>query len=194
MRVLFVSVAVLFVDQVSKLLIKGFSFPILKMHHAGMYEGQRIHLLGDLFNLTYIENPGIAFGINFGIEFKLLLSLFTILAVIGLFLYLIKIKEKSISLRLSVALILGGAAGNLIDRIFYGLFYGYSNLFYGKVVDFIDIRIFNLILFNKTMGNYVFNFADLAVTAGVIMLLFVYNKKESTLVLKNYLAEEKDIN
>jgi signal peptidase II len=194
LRVLLVSVAVLFIDQVSKLFIKGFSFPILKVHHIGMYEGQRIPVLGDLFNLTFIENPGIAFGINFGLNFKLLLSLFTILAVIGLFLYLMKIKDKPFSLRLSVALILGGAAGNLVDRIFYGLFYGYSNLFYGKVVDFLDIRIFNLLLFNKTLGNYVFNFADVAVTAGVIMLLIAYHKKESTLGLENYLADEKDVN
>jgi signal peptidase II len=159
-----------------------------------MYEGQRIPVLGNLFNLTFIENSGIAFGINFGIEFKLFLSLFTILAVIGLIIYLITIKEKPLSWRLSVALILGGAAGNLIDRVFYGIFYGYSNLFYGRVVDFLDIRIFNLLLFNKTLGNYVFNFADAAVTAGVILLLIAYNKKESTSGLENYFADNKDVN
>jgi signal peptidase II len=77
-----------------------------------------------------------------------------------------------------VALIIGGAVGNLIDRIFYGVFYGYSPLFYGKVVDFFDIRVLNMMLFDRTIGNYVFNIADIAVTIGVIMLLFVYNRKK----------------
>lgn len=192
MKVLFVSLAVLIFDQVSKLYIKGFSLPIFQIHHQGMNEGQRIPIGGDFFNITFIENSGIAFGINFGTEFKLIISLFTILAGIALFFYLLKIKDKPLSLRLSVALIIGGAAGNLIDRVFYGVFYGYSNLFYGRVVDFFDIRIFNLLLFDKTLGNYVFNIADVAVTAGAVMLLFVYGKKESPVVLESYLIENKD--
>jgi signal peptidase II len=157
-----------------------------------MYQGQRVPLLGDLFNITFIENSGIAFGINFGTEFKLIISLFTILAGIALFYYLLRIKDKPLSLRLSVALIIGGAVGNLIDRTFYGVFYGYSSLFYGRVVDFFDIRIFNLLLFDKTFGNYVFNIADIAVTAGVIMLLFAYGKKESIVGLEKCLLDNKD--
>ena len=192
MKVLFISLAVLIVDQLSKLYIKGFSFPIFRIQHRGMYQGQRLPIWGNLFNITFVENSGIAFGINFGSEFKLLVSLFTIIAVIALFYYLFKIKDKPLSLRLSVALIIGGAAGNLIDRIFYGVFYGYSNLFYGRVVDFFDIRIFNLLLFDKIFGNYVFNIADIAVTAGVIMLLFAYGKKESAVGLENYLLDNKD--
>jgi signal peptidase II len=192
LKVLFVSFAVLIIDQVSKLYIKGFSFPFLRIQHHGMYQGQRHPIWGDLFNITFVENSGIAFGINFGDEFKLMVSLFTIIACIALFNYLIKIKNKPLPLRLSVALIIGGAAGNLIDRIFYGVFYGYSGLFYGRVVDFFDIRIFNLLLFDKTFGNYVFNFADVAVTTGVILLMFAYGKKESTAGLENYLLENKD--
>jgi signal peptidase II len=192
LKVLFVSLAVFIIDQVSKLYIKGFSFPIFRIHHQGMYEGQRVSVWGDLFNITFIENSGIAFGINFGPEFKLIISLFTILAGIALFFYLLKIKDKPLPLRLSVALIIGGAAGNLIDRIFYGVFYGYAGLFYGRVVDFFDIRIFNLLLFDKTLGNYVFNFADVAVTTGVVMLLFLYGKKESPVVLENLLLDNKD--
>jgi signal peptidase II len=157
-----------------------------------MYHGQRIPIWGDIFNITFIENSGIAFGINFGSEFKLLVSLFTIVAVIALFYYLLRINDKPLSLRLSIALIIGGAAGNLIDRIFYGVFYGYSNLFYGRVVDFFDIRIFNLLLFDKLFGNYVFNIADIAVTAGVIMLMFAYGKKESAVGLENCLLDNKD--
>jgi signal peptidase II len=192
LKVLFVSFTVLIIDQLSKLYIKGFSFPIFRIHHRGMYQGQRLPVWGDFFNITFVENSGIAFGINFGSEFKLLVSLFTIIAVIALFYYLLRIKDKPLSLRLSVALIIGGAAGNLIDRIFYGVFYGYSNLFYGRVVDFFDIRIFNLLLFDKLFGNYVFNIADVAVTIGVIMLMFAYGKKESTVGLENYLLDNKD--
>jgi signal peptidase II len=192
LKVLFVSLAVLIIDQVSKLYIKGFSFPIFRIQHRGMYQGQRVPIWGDLFNITLVENSGIGFGINFGAEFKLFVSLFTVGAVIALIYYLRRIKDKPFSLRLSVALIIGGAAGNLIDRIFYGVFYGYSSLFYGKVVDFFDIRIFNLLFFDKTFGNYIFNIADAAITTGVIMLLFVYGKKESPVVLDNYLLDNKD--
>lgn len=193
MRVLFVSLSVFLLDQASKLYIKGFSFPFLRMQHSGMYEGQRIPIFGNLFNITFVENSGIAFGIYFGIEFKLIISLLTILAAIGLFYYLIKIKDKSLSFRLSVALILGGALGNLTDRIFYGLLYGYSGLFYGKVVDFFDIRIFNLLLFNKSLSNYVFNIADIAVTAGVFMLLFSFSKKPSTIPIEKYLSDSEEL-
>jgi signal peptidase II len=178
LKALFISLAVVIIDQFSKIYIKGISLPILKIHHSGMYQGQQIPLLDDLFNITYIENPGIAFGISFGPEFKLLTCLFTLLAAIALVIYFFRIKDKPFLLRFPVALIIGGAVGNLIDRIFYGVFYGYSHLFYGKVVDFFDIRILNLMLFDRTIGNYVFNIADIAVTAGVIMLLFVYNRKK----------------
>jgi len=157
-----------------------------------MYQGQRIPIWGNLFNITFIENSGIGFGIYFGTEFKLLVSLFTILAVIAIVYYFIRIKDKPLSLRLPVALIIGGAVGNLIDRLFYGVFYGYSGLFYGRVVDFFDIRIFNLLLFDKTIGNYVFNIADIALTAGVLMLLFAYRKKESVVGLDNYILNNKD--
>jgi signal peptidase II len=192
LKVLLVSLAVLITDQVSKLYIKGFAFPIFSIQHRGMYQGQRIPIWGDLFNITFIENSGIAFGINFGSEFKLLVSLFTFIAVIALFIYLFRIKDKPFSLRLSIALIIGGAAGNLIDRIFYGVFYGYSGLFYGKVVDFFNIRILNLQLFDKIFGSYVFNIADVALTAGVIMLMFAFGKKESGVGLENYILDNKD--
>jgi signal peptidase II len=191
LKVLFVSFAVFIIDQLSKLYIKGFSFPIFRIQHHGLYEGQQ-HPIWGIFNITFIENSGIAFGIYFGDEFKLLVSLLTIAAVIALFFYLNKNKDKPLSFRLSVALIIGGALGNLIDRIFYGIFYGYSGLFYGRVVDFFDIRILNLLLFNKSFGNYVFNFADVAVTVGVIMLLFVYGKKESKVLINDYVLDNKD--
>ena len=187
MKALFISLAVVIIDQFSKIYIKGISLPFLKIHHTGMQQGQQVPLFSDIFNITYIENPGIAFGISFGPEFKLLTCIFTLIAAIGLLVYFYRIKDKSFVYRFPLALIIGGAIGNLIDRIFYGVFYGYSHLFYGRVVDFFDIRILNMMLFDKTIGNYVFNIADMAVTIGVVMLLFVLNRKKET----NEYAEEE---
>ena len=148
MRVLFVSLMVLIVDQFSKLMVKGFSVPVLNLNFHGMYIGQQIPVLGNLFDITFVENPGIAFGIDFGSSFKLMISIFSLLASIGIFLYLYKNRNKLFSLRLSLALILGGAIGNIFDRIFYGVFYGYAPLFHGRVVDFFNLRFFNLFIFN----------------------------------------------
>ena len=179
MRVLFVSVFVVVIDQISKLMVKGFSVPFLKLDFHGMYVGQRIPLLGDLFNITFVENPGIAFGIDFGESFKILISIFSIIAGIFLLIYLYNNRDKTLGFRLAVALILGGAIGNLFDRIFYGVIYGYGPLFYGKVVDFFNIKLFNIFIFERLFGSYVFNVADIAVTSGVILLLYSLNKQRA---------------
>ncbi len=174
MRLLFVSAFIVIVDQVTKLLVKG--FPALNL--TGIQPGQKIPVLGNLFNITLVENPGIAFGINFGSGFKLIISIFTLAASIGLIIFLFRMRNKSFGLRFSIALILGGAVGNLIDRLFYGLIYGYGPLFHGKVVDFFNIQLFNVYLFNNTLGNYIFNAADLSVTAGMVFLLFALRKQQ----------------
>jgi signal peptidase II len=193
LRLLFVSLGIFIIDQVSKLLVKGITIPFLKISHSGMYPGQRIPVIGSLFSITFVENPGIAFGIDFGSSFKLLISIFTIAATIGLLIYFYHIRAKSFSLRLSIAIIIGGAFGNLIDRIFYGYFYGYSSLFYGKVVDFFDFRIFNLFLFNRTFGNYIFNVADIAVTVGVILLLFNFHRRSANDIVKEPITQLPDL-
>ncbi len=177
MRILLVSLAVVLVDQISKLLIKGFSIPFLKFNHVGMYQGERIQVLGNFFRITFIENPGMAFGFDPGSGMKLWISLFSLIASIGLLVYLFFLKDKSFTLRFSIALILGGAAGNLIDRMFYGVFYGYAPLFYGRVVDFLDFDFFHFSLFGRIYDRWpIFNVADAAVTVGVLLLLFVYRK------------------
>jgi signal peptidase II len=178
LRVLFVSLSVVIIDQISKLAVKGFSFPALKINYEGMYEGQRIHVLGNFFRITFIENPGMAFGFNPGINFKLWISIFSIIASIGLIVYIYRVRNQSLILRLSLAFILGGAIGNLIDRMFYGVFYGYAPLFYGHVVDFLDFDFFHFSLFGRTFDRWpIFNIADASVTIGVIILLFFYNQK-----------------
>jgi signal peptidase II len=195
LRIVFVSFIVVVLDQLSKIFVKGFSIPFLKIHFAGMMQGQRIPVIGDFFRLTFIENPGMAFGYDPGSHVKLWISLFSLIASIGLFIYLYYIRNQSLSLRLSIAFILGGAVGNLIDRMFYGVFYGYGPLFYGKVVDFLDFDFFNISFFGRSYDRWpIFNFADAAVSIGVIILILFYKRhnkeKEETETFETNLQVE----
>jgi signal peptidase II len=172
-RVLFFSLFLIIADQISKLIVKGASLPWLGISFEGMRYGSSRPVLGDFFRLTYIENPGMAFGIDLG--GKLFFSLFSVVASAAILLYLYKARHESLGLRLSLAMILGGATGNLIDRIFYGVFYGEAPLFYGKVVDFLDVDFFNVDIFGYHLSRWpVFNIADASVTIGVILLLLFH--------------------
>jgi len=175
LRVLFVSLFIVIADQLSKYFIKGGTIPLINLHVTGMSYGESINVIGDFFKLTFVENPGIAFGIDVDGVSKLLLSLFTLLASIGVFYYLWKSKEQKLIIRLALAFILGGAIGNLIDRTFYGLFYGYAPLFYGKVVDFFNMDFFDFTIFGRTYDRFpIFNIADSSVTIGVTLLLIFH--------------------
>jgi signal peptidase II len=174
------------VDQVTKLLVKGFSIPFLNFNYDGMYYGQSIPIIGDFFRLTYIENPGMAFGFEPGPKFKLAISLFSLIASIGLVFYLYLIRNKSLSLRLAIAFILGGAIGNLIDRTFYGVLFGYAPLFFGSVVDFFDFDFFNFTIFGTSYDRWpIFNIADASVTIGVLILILFYKNDDETEEIKN---------
>jgi len=179
LKALYLSFAVVIIDQVTKLMVKGFSIPFLNINYEGMYLGQMIPVIGDFFRFTFVENPGMAFGYDPGSSFKLIISIFSLVASIGLIFYLYVIRDKSWSLKIAIALILGGAIGNLIDRTFYGLFFDYSPLFYGKVVDFFDVDFFDFTLFGRSYDRWpVFNIADAAVTIGVLILVFFYKKHQ----------------
>ncbi|HEX2868513.1 MAG TPA: signal peptidase II [Ignavibacteriales bacterium] len=172
MRALFASLFIVIVDQITKLYIKGFNIPALHLHHDGMIYGDHRKLIGNFLRITFVENPGIAFGIDLGISSKLFLSLFSIAASIGIIYYLYKVRNDRFILRFALALILGGAVGNLIDRVFYGVFYGYAPLFFGKVVDFIDVDFFDVNFFGYTYDRWpIFNVADMAVSIGVLLLV-----------------------
>ena len=151
-----------------------------------MYDGQKIPIFGNFFRITFIENPGMAFGFDPGLDYKLWISIFSLAASLGLIFYLYAIRNQKYTLRLAIAFILGGAAGNLIDRMFYGIIYGYAGLFYGRVVDFLDIDFFNITIFGRSYDRWpIFNIADSAVTIGVIILLFFYKKpKNEKLVIE----------
>lgn len=175
MRVLYLTGIVVLLDQVAKLFIKGFDIPFLNLYHAGIALGASYPIFGDFLRLTFIENPGMAFGIDVG--GKLFLTIFSIFASIGIFIYLYKIRQEAFVIRLALALILGGAIGNLIDRVFYGVIFGEGSLFYGKVVDFIDVDFINFDFWGFHLTRFpVFNLADSAVSVGVVMLLVFHRR------------------
>jgi signal peptidase II len=173
MRVLYVTVFVVLSDQLSKLFIKGFSIPWLSVDAKGLPLGTSINVIGDFLRLTYIENAGMAMGIDLGM--KAMLSLFSIVAAVGILFFLYTMRTERLGFRLALALILGGAIGNLIDRVFYGVLYHEGPFLYGRVVDFIDVDFVHIKIFGFQMTRFfVFNIADASVTIGVLLLLFYY--------------------
>ncbi len=169
-------------DQVLKTWIK-----------TNMFIGQEFEIIKDFFIIHFTENNGMAFGMEFGGKAgKLALSLFRIIAVAGIgygLHYLIKNKYHR-GFILSVALIFAGALGNIIDSVFYGVIYGYEELFHGRVVDMFYFPIIrghfpdwfpiwggeDFLFFRP-----VFNIADAAISIGVIIILLrqkVYFKEE----------------
>ena len=141
--VLFI-IGLVLIDQVSKLLVVN-------------YLSDKIVLINNFFSLDYVKNTGAAFGFFSGNIFFLVLI--TLALVIYLIYELKQNVEKKFNL-LFIILIISGAIGNLIDRVFRGF-----------VVDFISF-----ILFNSQMP--VFNIADIFVTCGVAGLIFVIFKEE----------------
>lgn len=179
MKVLYASLFIVVIDQISKLLVKGAAIPFLGIHIDGMRYAESVRVFGEYVKVTFVENPGMAFGIEVGESSKLFLSLFSLIASIGIIIYLFKVKKQKFIVRFSLALILGGAVGNLIDRTFYGLFYDYAPLFYGRVVDFIHVDFFDFSIFGHRFNSFpIFNIADSAVTVGVALLLIFHRDIE----------------
>lgn len=175
MRVLFITLFVVIADQVTKLLIKGIKIPSLGINFAGMPYGSSKPLIGDIVRLTFIENPGMAFGIDVGP--KMFLTIFTIVASLFIFFYIYKHRNDGFLIRLSLALILAGAVGNLIDRTFYGVIFNYAPLFNGKVVDFVQVEFWDFTIFGRTYTTWpIWNIADASVSAGFLIILFFHNR------------------
>lgn len=184
---------ILALDQALKLWVK--------MH---MTLGQEIHVFGNWFILHFTENEGMAFGISFGNETgKLMLSIFRIIAVIFIAIYIHRLSKRSAhpGLILSFTLIMAGALGNIIDSAFYGIIFshssyhtaatlcppdgGYSSFLHGKVVDMFYFPVIQTTLpdwFPINGGKEfiffrpVFNIADASITTGVLSLL-VFQKR-----------------
>jgi signal peptidase II len=185
-----IAAIIIVIDQIIKVWVRGH-----------MYIGEEIRFLGSRGMLHYTENNGMAFGWEIGgITGKLALTLFRIAAVIAIgygVVYLIKHKHHR-GLILNVALIFAGAVGNIIDSTIYGVVYGYAPIFQGRVVDmfyFPLIRGTYPSWFPFWHGQYfeffqpVFNFADSAISVGVIMIL-LYQKR----YFKHEVVEESNLN
>lgn len=175
-KLLTLSLVLVIVDQATKLAVRGFN--LFGIDYKGMRLHESISVLGEFLRFTFVENPGMAFGLRLGAP--QLLGLFSI----GAAAFLVYLLRQSYSgkiegFHISLAMILGGAVGNLIDRVFYGIFYGYGSLFEGKVVDFIDVDIPDISIFGFTLDRfYVFNVADSAVSVGIVLLLFLYPRHQ----------------
>lgn len=122
MKVLYITLGAVLVDVITKLLVAGIHLPFAGIRFEGIPYGSRIPIIGDFIQLTFIENPGIAFGIK--VANKEYLALCTIIAMFGLLVYLYKIRNESFWIRMPLALILAGAIGNLINRVFFGVLFG----------------------------------------------------------------------
>ncbi len=184
--------AVLLIDQCIKLYIKA-NFPI----------GEVTRVIGNWFRITFTENPGMAFGLEFGGNYgKIALSLFRVFAV-AFGIYYIKTlvdKKEHKGYIICVSLILAGALGNILDSAFYGLFFGYSDEFnvaqfmpaqggyagflQGHVVDMFYFPIYQGILpsWLPIWGgepfeffSAIFNFADMSISFGVGIILAFQN-------------------
>lgn len=183
------------------LLIDQFIKIYIKLHYP-LDEITRV--AGDWFILHFTENPGMAFGLEFGGEYgKLILSIFRILASIAGFWYIAHIvkKKEHPGFIFSVSLILAGAIGNIIDCAFYGLLFsestygtvaqflppegGYAGFLHGRVVDMFYFPIWNghfpswLPIWGGEEFQFfrpIFNFADFSISCGVGIIL-VFQKK-----------------
>jgi signal peptidase II len=141
---------ILILDQSVKFFIER-NFPLHKP----------VEVVGNYLRITLVYNPGIAFGLNFGDNFP-----YTLIAIlITIFVIYLAIKEVSYLSFLAYCLIIGGALGNLFDRIFRGF-----------VVDFIDVGI------NENLRWFVFNIADSVITIAIFLLIidsFLKRRKEN---------------
>jgi len=153
----------------------------------------QIPVFGDWFKLHYTTNPGMAFGMELGSEYgKLLLTSFRLVAMVGIgyYLYYIIQKKQHPAYILCISMILGGAIGNLIDSIFYGVWLNNapydaaSPWFHGQVVDMFYFDIWEGYLpewLPLWGGNYtalwpIFNVADASIFIGVAIILVFQNR------------------
>jgi len=185
-----VAAAVILVDQIVKIWVK-----------TSFYLGESMPIL-PFFELRFVQNNGMAFGMEFGS--KLLLSLFRIIVVGILIWYIVRLCRRSDTSRgylVTLSLIAAGAGGNIIDCLFYGEIFndpwpptvaqfvpwgeGYSGLFHGLVVDMLYFPLFSFVwpdwvpLVGGSEFSFfdpVFNVADSAITVGIFMLALFYSK------------------
>ena len=195
LKIVLIVLSVLIVDQVLKIYIK-----------TNFQYGEDVPILGaNWAYLNFVENNGMAFGLSLGGEYgKLALSLFRIVAVVFLWIYIQRLIKNNahFGLLVSFALIFAGAVGNIIDSTFYGLIFsesfyhggvatmfpeegGYAGLLHGKVVDMLYFPVIDShwpewfpFWGGERLEFFkpVFNIADAAISTGVGILLVFYNR------------------
>jgi len=200
-----VVLAVLLIDQVIKIWVK-----------TSMTLHESIHIT-DWFYITFIENNGMAFGMQLGS--KIILSLFRVAAIslLGYYIWLQVKRRAKTGYIICLSMVLAGAMGNLIDCMFYGLVFnasspyytsyfvpfgtGYAPFLMGKVV---DMFYFPLIetewpLWMPFVGGEhfvffspVFNFADSCISVSVVWLLLFYREEISKISLSKTVAQQED--
>lgn len=178
------SLFIIIVDQTVKMLV-----------HFNMDLGVigQIPVFDDWFKLHYTLNPGMAFGMQLGSEYgKLALTVFRLFAMVGIGYYLYVLAKRGVpeGLLWSVALILGGAIGNVIDSTFYGVFLNNAPYdastpwFHGQVIDMFYIDIWEGKVADWVPvwgGEYmalwpIFNIADASIFVGVAIILIMQKK------------------
>ena len=194
-------IAVLIIDQIIKIAVK-----------TNMSIGQEIRIT-NWFYILFVENNGMAFGME--IISKLFLSVFRIVAIFFFVWYLIKIINKGFPTGyiVTIAFVIAGAAGNLIDCIFYGQIFsestfgpngvahltpfgeGYAPVLYGKVVDMFYFPLWTWPDWLPWIGGNIFfspifNFADSCITCGIIVLMLFYSRYVNMGL--NYSEEQTD--
>jgi len=191
-KLLLIILGVLVIDQLTKVYVK-LSYPL----------GHEIRWIGNWLKLHYVENPGAAFGLSLSGLFreaegdtaekapKLLLTFLSLAITGGIGYYLYRLSQEDRRYLIPAGLIIGGAIGNLIDRIFYGVIFAGRNYyaggwFQGHVVDFIYVDIWQGIVPEWVPiwgGEYmalwpVFNIADSCISIGVVWLLLLSLRKK----------------
>ena len=187
-KTILIILLVLTADQVLKIWIKT-TFPLSTENNPAIY-------ISNWFQIYFVENAGMAFGME--IFNKLFLTLFRIMAVgfIGYYLWLLLRRDTNMGFIACVALIFVGALGNIIDSVFYGVIFdssagqaaqifpeggGYAGWFHGKVVDMFYFPLFTFPAWLPFLGGEiffspVFNLADSAITVGAILILIFYRQ------------------
>ncbi|RFS14629.1 lipoprotein signal peptidase [Emticicia sp. C21] len=205
-KYLLLTIVLILIDQGIKLWMY---FDVLPNHYG------EIDLIPGFFKLHYVENPGMAFGWELAGEYgKLLLTVFRLFAMVGICWYLIYLARKKAhnGLLWSIAAVLGGAIGNVIDSTFYGVWLKNSPLdastpwFHGKVIDMfyaygLDGNYPDWIPFLGGQYNTtpIFNFADACIFCGVVSILifqksfFIHEERPTKSIVDNeeVLTEEQ---
>ena len=169
MRVFWISGAIVLLDQATKAAVLQF-----------MYREQSISLLGDWLRLTFTENPGMAFGIRIGPPGTV--TALSLIATVLVAAYVYQVRNDYAPYRWSLAFILGGALGNIIDRVFYGVLLDYGPWFAGRVVDFIHVSLWQGFIPRSIPfvgGSYlelfpIWNVADMSIVLGVVGVLIFH--------------------